>query len=253
MQPAMVVGRHLIKGIIMRYSMPVQVRYSELGPDGRVNLHKILEYFQDSSIFHSESLGYKVKDELERNRGWFLLAWNVEISRYPGLGERLEVITEPYKMRGFYGYRRFTMSDESGAVLAKADSLWLLMDLKKMLPQRVPKDMTQAYISDVSDDRIGVKRKLEEGGSWVFKEKITVQHYYLDSNAHVNNTFYVRWGEECLPVDYTLRKVMVDYRQSAFEHDTIFIDMIEEEDRIRCRFRNQEDTLLALIDFFNHI
>ena len=230
--------------------MPVRVRYSETNADGSINLHKILEYFQDCCIFQSESLGYKIQDELDRDRGWFLLAWNVEIERFPTLGEELQIITEPYKMKGFYGYRRFMIIGSDNKELASADSLWLLMDLRKKIPQRIPADMINAYISEVEDDTVRVKRKLRTEGEWVQREQIQVNRHFLDTNSHVNNVFYGMWAEECLPDGFPVQKIMIDYRQSSFENDVITIDTIQGEDCVRCRFRNQEDTLLALVEFW---
>ena len=237
----------------MRYVMPVRVRYSDTNRDGFMNLHKILECFQDCCIFQSESLGYKVQDELDRDRGGFLLAWNVEIERFPSLGEELQIITEPYKMKGFYGYRRFMIIDSDSRTLASADSLWLLMDLRKKIPQRVPADMINAYITDVKDDTVRVKRKLETEGAWIPKEKIPITRHFLDTNSHVNNVFYGMWAEEHLPEGFPVQKIMIDYRQSSYEDDVITIDTIQEEDRVRCRFRNQDDILLALVEFWRKV
>ncbi len=234
----------------MRYTMPVRVRYSDTNRDGFMNLHKILEYFQDCCIFQSESLGYKVQDELDRDRGWFLLAWNVEIERFPVMGEELQITTEPYKMKGFYGYRRFMIIDSDSKVLASADSLWLLMDLRKKIPQRVPADMINAYITDVEDDTVRVKRKLETEGPWISRGNIPVTRHFLDTNSHVNNVFYGMWAEEYLPDGFPVHRIMIDYRQSSFEDDVITVDTIQEEECVRCRFRNQDDILLALVEFW---
>lgn len=233
----------------MKYSMPILVRYSEVDVNGYARLHKILEYFQDCCIMQSESLGYKVKDELELDRGWFLLSWNTQVHRFPSMGEKLMVVTEPYKMRGFYGYRRFWLKDENGEDLVTADSLWLLMNLAKMLPQRVPEEMEKDYISNVTDTKVRVKRKLAEDGEWQQEDQIVVHRHYLDTNSHVNNTFYVMWAEEYLPEGYQIEKIMVDYRQSSFEHDIITVSKIIEEDKIRIRFTNQNDILVSLVEF----
>lgn len=234
----------------MKYTMPLRVRYSETVAGGQVNLNRMLEYFQDCCIFQSAGLGYGVAEELEQNQGWFLLAWNVEIERFPHLGEEIRVVTEPYKMRGFYGYRRFELLDAETNRIAWADSLWIFMDLEKKIPKRISKEMVAAYISDVEDDSVQVKRKLSDEGEWVRRNSLIVEKYYVDSNSHVNNTFYAMWAQECLPPEFTMKKVMIDYRQSAYLGDEIRIESIEEENCVRCRISNQEDTLLALVEFY---
>ena len=39
------------------YSFESKVRYSEVGEDTRMTLYSVLNYFQDCSVFHSESVG----------------------------------------------------------------------------------------------------------------------------------------------------------------------------------------------------
>lgn len=41
----------------MKYSFDSRVRYSEIGEDRHLTLNGIINYFQDCSTFHSESLG----------------------------------------------------------------------------------------------------------------------------------------------------------------------------------------------------
>ena len=41
----------------MDYSFNSRVRYSETGEDGRLTLPGVLNYFQDCSTFHAESIG----------------------------------------------------------------------------------------------------------------------------------------------------------------------------------------------------
>ena len=100
----------------------------------------------------------------------------------------------------------------------------------------------------MKDQTVRVKRKLSADGVWTEGEKLTVTKIFLDSNGHVNNTYYVLWAEDVLPECYEIGEVKVDYRQSAFLNDMIHISYIEEKDGWRVRFLNQDDTLIALVE-----
>lgn len=231
------------------YEMKIQVRYSETDQNGRVKLHQILEYFQDCVTFHSMAVGLGIRGDKQEDRAWYLIAWNIRIHRYPQMAENLTIVTEPYKMRGFYGYHRFRILDAQGTVLVEADSNWIFMDTKKMIPVKIPQDLAERYISaPVKDQTVRVKRKLSADGVWTEGEKLTVTKIFLDSNGHVNNTYYVLWAEDVLPECYEIGEVKVDYRQSAFLNDMIHISYIEEKDGWRVRFLNQDDTLIALVE-----
>lgn len=64
------------------------------------------------------------------------------------VGESIVVKTWPYRFRGMLGYRNFTIEDQAGRVYVQADSLWILMDLDKLSPVRLPQEMLMAYTID---------------------------------------------------------------------------------------------------------
>ena len=53
------------------YAFESKVRYSEVGEDTRMTLYSVLNYFQDCSVFHSESVGRgtAVQEELGKAYG----------------------------------------------------------------------------------------------------------------------------------------------------------------------------------------
>ena len=73
----------------MSYSFESRVRYSEVGENGLLTLPGILNYFQDCSTFHSESVGLGINVLKGRKRLWVLSAWQVLVNRYPHLGKIL--------------------------------------------------------------------------------------------------------------------------------------------------------------------
>lgn len=230
------------------YSMDIQVRYSEVDLFGKVKLHQILEYFQDCVTAHSMAVGFGITGDIEENKGWYLLAWDIQIKRYPKILEKITITTEPYAMRGFYGYRKFRILDEQKNVLVDADSNWIYMDIEKKIPVKIPDFIVKKYIPEKVEETMRVKRKLSAKGEWKEREQFVVPKIFLDSNRHVNNTYYVLWAEDVLPENYSVQEVKIDYRQSAFLNDTIHIYTIEENGEWRIRFLNQENTLIALLE-----
>ncbi len=230
------------------YEMKIRVRYSEVDRTGKVNLHQLLEYLQDCVTFHSIAVGLGIQGDEKENRAWYLIAWDICIHRYPQMAEYLTITTEPYKMRGFYGYRRFQILDEQGEVIVEADSNWIFMNTEHMIPVKIPKELAERYITaPVKDQTVRVKRKLPSEGEWTERESMTVTKLFLDSNGHVNNTYYALWAEEVLPENEKIKEIKIDYRQSAFLGDTISISTVKEKDGWRVRFLNQDEKLIALV------
>lgn len=57
----------------MSYSFSGRVRYSETGENGLLTLPGILNYFQDCSTFHSESVGNGMKVLKEKKNSGYCL------------------------------------------------------------------------------------------------------------------------------------------------------------------------------------
>lgn len=229
------------------YQMDIRVRYSEVDRHGKTQIHQILEYFQDCGVFQTVDLGFGKTGSENENQAWYLIAWDVQIKRYPSMCEKLSIITEPYKMRGFYGYRRYRIIDENQNIIVEADSIWIFMDISKMVPLKIPEYLINGYIEEGVDETIRVRRKLPEKGNWKEIDTITVMKLFLDSNEHVNNAYYVLWAEEVLPEGYFVENIKVDYRQAALLNDEIHIFVAKEEDTWKVKFINQNQQLNVVI------
>lgn len=119
------------------YEFQAKIRYSETDSNGNLSLLGLLNYFQDSSIFHSDSLGAGVEALKDQGMFWALSAWQIVVKRYPKVCETVTVGTAPYEFKGFMGNRNFWMKDESGEMIAWANSIWSLVDIQSGMPKNV--------------------------------------------------------------------------------------------------------------------
>ena len=113
------------------YTFDSRVRYSETDEEGNLSVVGIMNYLQDCSTFQSEDLKLGISYLNEEKRAWWLSGWQIEILRQPHFGERIRISTWPYGFKGIYGYRNFTIEDEMGNPLVRADSTWFYYDLEK--------------------------------------------------------------------------------------------------------------------------
>lgn len=113
------------------YTFDSRVRYSETDEEGNLSVVGIMNYLQDCSTFQSEDLKLGISYLNEEKRAWWLSGWQIEILRQPHFGERIRISTWPYGFKGIYGYRNFTIEDEMGNPLVRADSTWFTTIWKK--------------------------------------------------------------------------------------------------------------------------
>ena len=168
------------------YSFESKVRYSEVGEDTRMTLYSVLNYFQDCSVFHSESVGRGTAVQGELGRAWVLTGWQIEFRRAADLGESIRISTWPHGFRGFIGERNFLMETLDGEILACADSSWAYIDTKTGHPVKASEEERAVYPIEEKLDMKPLGRKIRIPEERQEMGCFTVRQYHLDSNHHVN-------------------------------------------------------------------
>ena len=212
------------------YTFDSRIRYSEVGSDTKLRLISLLDYFQDCSTFHSQDLGVGTAYLQERHMVWLMCYWQIDVNRYADLCERVIVGTLPYEFKGCFGFRNFSMTDEKGEILAKANSMWTLMDTQSMKPAKPTKEMVDGYIIEPKLDMEYLPRKLHFSGTLEKKEPVEVKKHHLDSNFHVNNGQYVAIACDYLPQDFVIRRMRASYHKSAVLGDIMYPHVYHMED-----------------------
>ena len=231
------------------YQKEIKIRYSEIGPDGRLGLAGILDYFQDASTFQSEQLGIGIEYLQKIRRAWLLAAWDVEIDRYPRFDERLTVFTIPYAFRGFYGFRNFGLLDEDGTMIVRADSTWFWFDSEKGIPARLGDDIRQAYPLEEKIPMEYGSRKIQAPEDGKEMEPFAVRRYNLDTNGHVNNVQYVAMAMEYVPDTFEVGKMRAEYRKAAVYGDQICPFVTEQDGKIIVRLCSEANEPYAVMEF----
>ncbi len=203
------------------YSFDSRIRYSETDSEGKLSLEGLLDYFQDCSTFHSEDLGLGVAYLRENKMVWVLSSWQIEITRFPKLAEKVNVGTFPYEFKGCFGYRNFFMTDEQGNYIAKANTMWTLLDTEHFRPKHPTEQMLERYVLEEKLPMDAVGRKITISADAVAQEEIVVRKQHLDTNNHVNNVQYVRMAMEHLPEGFCINKMRAEYKKQALLQDVM--------------------------------
>lgn len=230
------------------YCFDSRIRYSETDSQGKITLTSVIDYFQDCSTFHSEELGVGIDYLKEQNLAWVLTSWQIEVSRYPGFGEQISVKTWPYGFQGFFGYRNFTLESAHGELLAYANSVWVLLDLKKARPAKLPLLMQEVYQlspqlpMECDSRKIQLPDKLEE------QERFPVHKYHIDTNQHVNNGKYVSMAQEYLPLGFKIRKIRTEYQKAAVYGDLICPFVAAQREKVIVNLADEAGKPYAIVE-----
>lgn len=231
------------------YSFDSRVSFSECDMNLNLSVDGLVDYLQDVAIFEGNEGDINIHYLSERHLGWILNSWQIIIERMPRFGEKIVVSTFPYDFRGFLGYRNFVMKTEDGEVLAKADSMWTLLDLEKLRPVRPTEEILTGYQLGEKLDMEYKGRKIRTEGEGVQGKTVWVQASQLDSNRHMNNAEYVCIALSYLPQDLKVKELRVEYRNAAYHNAVIKPMVYTKEDCIQVSLNDENDSPYAIIEF----
>lgn len=206
------------------YEKPFTVRYYEVGPSRLVRPATLLDYLQDAAAEHASLLRVGVQDLHHRDLTWVLSRLRLTVERYPGVGETVLVRTWPSTRGSLSSYREFELLDQAGAILARATTAWVVLDLVRRRPVRLA-DVLPDYPLEprraIADDFPPLARPEPP----VREVSFAVRQSDLDMNRHVNNAVYVGWALESAPAAVAENlgpvEIEVGFRAEALFGDTV--------------------------------
>lgn len=231
------------------YTFDSRIRYSEVDSEGKLTMAALINYLQDCSTFQSEDLGIGVNYMKEICRVWVLCSWQIVVDRYPELGEKVVIGTQPYDLKGFMGFRNFAMLDEQGNYIARANSIWSLLNTETGKPAAVPEIMIERYTRAPRLEMNYADRKIPMPEGAVAQEPITVKKHHLDTNRHVNNQQFLDMAMEFLPEGYGIRQVRAEYKKQAFLHDVLVPYVVEDGDRVVVKLAGEDGETYVIAEF----
>jgi acyl-ACP thioesterase len=173
------------------------VRFSDVDRSNRITLAAVFDYFQEAAINHAEELG--VGREAMANTGvaWILSRITARIERRPHFGEKITVRTWPRGAEKLFVVRDYDIFDaNSGVLLAKGRSNWLVVDIQKRHPLRPNTVMDKLPLNEGLDALPNRVINLETRGELVQTGERYALYSDIDLNDHVNNTRYVQWIQD---------------------------------------------------------
>lgn len=231
------------------YLFDGKIRFSEVDSEGKLSLNALLNYFQDCSTFQSEDLGIGVDYLREKHMVWAMSSWQIVVERYPKLCEQVRIGTLPYQFKGFVGMRNFAMLTPQGEYLAKANSLWSLLNTDTGKPTLPTEAMREKYVLEEKLPMDYAPRKImvPEGGE--SRETIVVKKHHLDINYHVNNGQYVDMALAFLPDGFVITQMRAEYKKQAFFDDVLYPYVAVEGNRHVISLEDAEGKPYVIVEF----
>ncbi|MDR1400084.1 MAG: acyl-ACP thioesterase [Treponema sp.] len=174
----------------------ITVRFADVDHSDRLTLAAAFDYFQEASIKHAGALGVGIEAMKQTGVAWILSRITVRIECRPRYGDKLTVQTWPRGAEKLFAVRDCAILDEAGAILARARSNWLIVDLEKRRPLRPHITMERLPLNqgiDMVSERI-INLEPREGMTKIGERRALYSD--IDYYGHVNNARYAQWIQD---------------------------------------------------------
>jgi acyl-ACP thioesterase len=204
-----------------------RIRTYEIDERKTVSAPALVRLMQETAMQHVLKLRLSVWDLESQNLAWVLIRKNIQVVRYPLLGEQIRIRTHPSGFEKIFTYRDFRIFDEQDQEIASASTCWLLMNTRERKMTRIPPAFLEfnellpdpATFLPRPDARAPAIENVD------YSQHFTVQRHELDFNLHLNNTFYIQWMLEALPeavlTRASMQKMDLIYRTECYWRDEV--------------------------------
>ncbi|MDU3153761.1 MAG: thioesterase [Anaerococcus hydrogenalis] len=185
----------------------------------------------------------EIEDEkIMKDKRWIVYSWDIKIEKPIRAKDKIKITTFAIDMNKFYAYRNFFI-EKDGEIIAKAYCVFLLFDIKKMRPVKIPKEIAYAY---QKEDPIYEEKSHQYDKNFGSLEKIQIRKTDIDSNYHVNNASYMNLlGEISGIKDQDIEYINIVYKneirdkkyvfgQKCDKNDEISYQLVDENGKIYC-------------------
>jgi medium-chain acyl-[acyl-carrier-protein] hydrolase len=177
------------------------VRSYETDPQGRLEVPILCKLMQETAVAHAAILGVSVETLMDNGVAWVLSHLDLKVERWPGPDAEITIKTWPEAASRLIIERRFEVLDSAGELSASASTYWLVLDLERRRPVRLPAVVLEAMTKHEIGSATLKPDRLEQPDLVDLERVFTVRRSDLDRADHVNNTSYVEWAMEAVPVE----------------------------------------------------
>ncbi len=185
-----------------------RIRRYECDAYSHLNNVNYLRFMQEAAFDASAAVGYDMARYEEINRLWIIRETEIEYLAPVYYNDVLAVKTWVADFRRATSSRAYEFYNQaSGALVARASTLWVYINASTSMPAAIPHDMALAFVPELADVSLadiysyGESRppypKPPAPPVRLFTTRHQVTFREIDQLQHVNNAHYLEYVEEC--------------------------------------------------------
>ncbi|MGM9790834.1 MAG: acyl-[acyl-carrier-protein] thioesterase [Candidatus Cryptobacteroides sp.] len=193
-----------------KYKKALQIPSYLVDSNKRLRPSCFMSLAQEMAMRGADMMNFGHNDLAKFGLAWVVSRTHLEFTDTPKWKDELEFSTWHKKVDGLFFLRDYLLTDTQGNVKVKGTSSWLVIDTRTRRLYRTDRlaenfDLTPQCTEDAVEQpaaKIIIPKDLESELSG----RHTVKYSDLDFIGHANNTAYVSWAMDTLPLTTVLEK-----------------------------------------------
>ena len=130
---------------------------ADIDENNHVNNLRYLEWIVAAALGHSEAVGWPRERYTELGATWIVRSHTIEYLRPAFVGDEVTVRTWVAQISKVSSRRKSQVLSQTGAVLVRAETLWVFVSRRAHALDRVPAELAAAFpiVPDATDPRSG--------------------------------------------------------------------------------------------------
>lgn len=205
--------------------------------DGYLKMKYLLGLMFEVSFEQADIL--ENKDTMKDKR-WIVYSWDIKIKNPIKAGDKIEIETFPIDMKKFYAYRNFTIKRD-GELIAVAYCSFLLFDLSKMRPIKIPESLMNSY---KKEEAVYIEKRQKYAKDFEEPKKIYIRKNDIDLNGHVNNASYMDLIREISDIkDQDIGYINIVYKNEIRDKKFVLGEIAKEKEEESFRLINEDNKI----------
>ncbi len=204
------------------YKCTYKIRYSDLKDFDTVKNSSVIDFLQDISVRHSESVGYSIKKLYEYGIAWLLKGWKIDFIDKIDPSKDITVETGVRNPKRVTSDRLYTITQD-GVLKVKCTSVWFSFDVVNLKPCKVPGEIVDLYLKTPVTDDFDTYKNPEDFADGETLDTITVSARDIDTNHHLNNQKSAEMLMSAVPEDFSYKSAVIHYKKAAHLNDCLTV------------------------------
>jgi medium-chain acyl-[acyl-carrier-protein] hydrolase len=199
---------------------------------GKLRIHAIANFLQESAWLHSNACGIGYNDLLAIGKLWILSGLKIKVYTYPAWGDVLTLNTWGNDYEDPFAYRDFELLENSGKQIICGSTSWLLINATNHRPNRITPEYQKIPRRGVSSGS-GKPGRISAFNEIGIEKTRVVNSSDIDIYQHVNNARYVEYCADVLPAelwaDYEIEELTINYLSESLPENKIQFNIVKSE------------------------